>query len=200
MDMAGLFPKYFNIRRGSYFALILSIAMCPWELLASAGTFISVMGAYSVFLGPMCGIQICDFFIIRSRRMKLSALYTPSPTGIYYYVRGINPRAFIAWVIGWAPQIPGFIANVNASVSVPQACTEMFYLAFPLGFAISFTLYYAINKFFPPAGLGEYDDVDYYGTFTSEEAAKLGVSQIEENSSENVSMEKGGALKEVISA
>jgi NCS1 family nucleobase:cation symporter-1 len=45
MDLAGLLPKYFNIRRGSYLALIISIAMCPWELLASAGTFISVMGA-----------------------------------------------------------------------------------------------------------------------------------------------------------
>jgi NCS1 family nucleobase:cation symporter-1 len=49
MDLAGLFPKYFNIRRGAYFALILSIAMCPWELLASAGTFISVMGACKYF-------------------------------------------------------------------------------------------------------------------------------------------------------
>lgn len=45
MDLAGLFPKYFNIRRGAYLALVISIAMCPWELLSSAGTFISVMGA-----------------------------------------------------------------------------------------------------------------------------------------------------------
>ncbi|OAG35413.1 hypothetical protein AYO21_10423 [Fonsecaea monophora] len=184
MDMAGLLPKYFNIRRGSYLALILSIAMCPWELLASAGTFISVMGAYSVFLGPMCGIQICDYFLIRRQRMKLSDLYTPSPQGIYYYFHGTNPRAFVAWVCGWAPQLPGFIANVNKSVSVPKACTEMFYLAFPLGLAISFTLYYGLNRMFPPQGLGEYDDVDYYATFTNDEAAKLGVSPLEETQGE----------------
>ncbi|KIX95714.1 uncharacterized protein Z520_08421 [Fonsecaea multimorphosa CBS 102226] len=184
MDMAGLLPKYFNIRRGSYLALILSIAMCPWELLASAGTFISVMGAYSVFLGPMCGIQICDYFLVRSRRIKLSDLYRPSPSGIYYYFHGVNPRAFVAWVCGWAPQLPGFIAYVNPSVSVPKACTDMFYLAFPLGLAISFTLYLGLNKVFPPKGLGEYDDVDYYGTFTSDEAAKLGVSLLEETQGE----------------
>ncbi|OQU97971.1 hypothetical protein CLAIMM_03819 [Cladophialophora immunda] len=184
MDMAGLLPKYFNIRRGSYLALILSIAMCPWELLASAGTFISVMGAYSVFLGPMCGIQICDYFLVRSRRMKLSDLYRPSPSGIYYYFHGVNPRAFVAWICGWAPQLPGFIANVNPTVHVPKACTDMFYLAFPLGLAISFTLYYGLNKVFPPKGLGEYDDVDYYGTFTSDEAAKLGVSLLEETQGE----------------
>ncbi|KAL6245487.1 hypothetical protein RBB50_007486 [Rhinocladiella similis] len=190
MDLAGLFPKYFNIRRGAYLGLIISIAMCPWELLASAGTFISVMGAYSVFLGPMCGIQICDYFFIRSRKMKLADLYTPSPAGIYYYFHGVNPRAFVAWVCGWAPQLPGFIANVNKSVVVPKACTEMFYLAFPLGLAISFSIYYGLNRAFPPKGLGEFDDVDYYSTFTSDEASKLGVSLPEETEYE----EKDGQL------
>jgi NCS1 family nucleobase:cation symporter-1 len=124
----------------------------------------------------MCGIQICDYFFIRRQRVKLTDLYSPSPSGIYYYVRGVNPRAFVAWVCGWAPQLPGFIANVNPTVSVPRACMEMFYLAFPLGLAISFTLYYSFNKVFPPMGVGEFDDVDYFGTFSEEEAAKLGVS------------------------
>jgi len=197
MDMAGLIPKYFNIRRGAYLALILSIAMCPWELLASAGTFISVMGAYSVFLGPMCGIQICDYFIIRSRRVKLSDLYSPSPSGIYYYVRGINPRAFAAWVCGWAPQLPGFIANVNPKISVPKPSTDMFYLAFPLGLTISFTIYYGLNRIFPPQGAGEYDGIDYYGTFTNDEAAKLGILLMEENGGDNLVIEKG-ALDQVI--
>jgi nucleobase:cation symporter-1, NCS1 family len=53
MDMAGLFPTYINIRRGAYVGLVLSIALCPWELLSSASTFISVLSAYSVFLGPL---------------------------------------------------------------------------------------------------------------------------------------------------
>lgn len=77
MDMAGLFPSYINIRRGAYVGLVLSIAMCPWELLASAGTFISVLGAYGVFLGPMTGIMVCDYFVLRRRRLKLSDLYHP---------------------------------------------------------------------------------------------------------------------------
>lgn len=59
----------------------------------------------------------------------------------------------------------------------------MFYLAFPLGLAISFAIYFGLNKVFPPQGLGEYDDVDYYATFTSEEATKLGVSPLEKTES-----------------
>jgi nucleobase:cation symporter-1, NCS1 family len=180
MDLAGLVPTYFNIRRGSYFALMLSIAMCPWELLASAGTFISVMGAYSVFLGPMCGLQICDYFLVRKQKVKLSDLYHPGKAGLYYYVLGINPRAFVAWVIGWAPQLPGFVATVNPDVKVPQACMHMYSLAFPVGLAISGTIYYGLCSIWPVQGAGEYDGVDYFGTFTEREAESLGVVIMDE--------------------
>lgn len=132
----------------------------------------------------MSGIQICDYFLIRSRKVKLSDLYSPSPAGIYYYFHGVNPRAFVAWICGWAPQLPGFVAYVNKGVVVPKACTEMFYLAFPLGLAISFTIYFGLNRVLPPQGLGEYDDVDYYSTFTSDEALKLGISPMERTISE----------------
>lgn len=111
--------KYFNIRCSAYFALILLNAMCPWELLASAGTFISVVGVYSVFLSLIYGIQICDYFLIRQQRVKLLDLYCPAPSGIYHYVRGVNSRAFTALVVGWALQLPGFVVTVNTSVSVP---------------------------------------------------------------------------------
>lgn len=190
MDLAGLLPKFFNIRRGSYFALIISIAMCPWQLLASAGTFISVMSAYSTFLGPMVGIQICDYFLIKNQKIKLSDLYTPSYTGVYYYFYGVNPRAFAAWVCGWATQMPGFIATVNTNITVPDAMMKMFYLAFPLGFAFSFIIYYGLCKAFPPVGAGSYDDIDYYATFTSDEAAKLNVIVPEETMAGKLSEEK----------
>ena len=49
MDMAGLAPSFINIRRGAYIGLVLSIAMCPWQLLSAASTFISVLSAYSKF-------------------------------------------------------------------------------------------------------------------------------------------------------
>jgi len=52
----------------------------------------------------------------------------------------------------------------------------MFYLAFPVGLVISFVLYYGLNRIWPPRGVGEYDDVDHFGTFSSDEASKLGVA------------------------
>ena len=217
MDMAGLVPSYvessnlfrestgadlrlvtsyINIRRGAYIGLILSIAMCPWQLLSSAATFISVLSAYSVFLGPMVGIMVCDCeypgirdsprfilmcdhsidWILRNRRVKLSDLYHPRKEGLYHYWHGVNWRAFISWTVGWAYLIPGFAHAVTPSVVVPQACTDLYRLAFPLGFVVSFLAHWGINLLSPPPGLGVSDDVDYYGTFTTDEAEKLGVA------------------------
>lgn len=177
MDMAGLVPSFINIRRGAYIGLILSIAMCPWQLLASASVFISVLSAYSVFLGPMVGIYVCEYWFLRQRKVKLSDLYHPRPDGIYHYWHGVNWRSFTSWTIGWSYLIPGFAATVTPdAVQVPQACINLYYLAFPLGFTVSFLVHLALNRIWPPVGLGDKDDIDYYGTFTTEEAVRLGVA------------------------
>lgn len=182
MDLAGLFSSYINIRRGAYIGLILSLALCPWQLLSSAAVFISVLSAYSVFLGPIIGIQVCDYWLVRRRKLKLSDLYHPRPDGIYYFVKGFNPRSFVAWVLGFATQLPGFSANVTPDrVQVGQAWNELFYLAFPLGFAISFSVHYVINYIWPPAGLGVVDETDYFGTFEPDEALRLGVAPSSES-------------------
>ena len=59
---------------------------------------------------------------------------------------------------------------------MPEACIHLYYLAFPLGFTVSFILHWFLNRIWPPEGLGEKDDIDYYGTFTNEEAVRLGVA------------------------
>ncbi|KAK8112061.1 NCS1 nucleoside transporter [Apiospora kogelbergensis] len=176
MDLAGLVPTYIDIRRGAYVVLVLSIAMCPWELLASAGVFINILSAYGVFLGPIVGIMTCEYWVLRKRRVKLTDLYHPGRSGVYYYWNGVNVRAFVSWILGFSYLIPGFVHNVNPAIEVPKACEDLFNLAFPLGFTVSFLVHLGINKLAPPVGLAETDDADYYNTFTFEEAARLGVA------------------------
>lgn len=37
-------------------------------------------------------------------------------------------------------------------------------------------MHFCLNKLFPPVGLGVIDEIDYYNTFTEDEALKLGVA------------------------
>ena len=44
-----------------------------------------------------------------------------------------------------------------------------------IGFFTSSVIFFSLNKLFPVAGLGEFDEIDTYGTFTHQEAARMGV-------------------------
>ncbi|OAL37940.1 hypothetical protein AYO20_02773 [Fonsecaea nubica] len=174
-DLAALFPRWINIRRGAVITFVLGIAINPWQLADTANTFINVLDGYSVFLGPMVGMMVCDFWVIRDRKLKLSDLYIPNESSIYWYNRGFNWRAYASWLVGMAPALPGFINAVNPAIHVPKGAQEIFYLAYIEGFALAFVVHYVLNRLFPVPGLGEIDSEDLFATFTVEEARELGV-------------------------
>ena len=47
------------------------------------------------------------------------------------------------------------------------------------GFSLSAFIFYVTMRIFPVDGLGDCDAIDYYGTFTVKEAARLGVAQLD---------------------
>ncbi|WVQ63452.1 uncharacterized protein L199_001605 [Kwoniella botswanensis] len=164
IDLASLFPKWVNIRRGAYFTTLMALPMCPWALVSGATVYISVMSGYATFLAPMTGLMVFDYIFIRKRQIKLSDLYQCNPSSIYYYYKGVNLRAAIAWVCGVAPCFPGFLASVS-TVKIPLGATYVYYLCWPLGFTISGVVFVILSKIWPPNGIGEVDGYDYFGTF-----------------------------------
>lgn len=165
IDLASAMPKYINIRRGAYITLAVSVGMCPWALLSGATAFINVMSGYATFLGPITGIMVFDYFFVRQRKIKLTALYDGSPNSIYWYWRGCNWRVPISWVIGVAPLFPGFLVSVGSGVTIPDGMQKLYYLCYPYGFLVSGILHVALSKAFPPHGVGEVDEYDVFGTF-----------------------------------
>lgn len=180
MDMAGLLPRYINIRRGAYIGLIVSMALCPWQLLASASTFTAVLNGFAVFFAPICGIQICDYFVIRTRRIKLTDLYHSQSHGIYYFWHGVNVRTVVAWLCGWIPLVPGLAKTANpahaAQATLSVEHIDRFYdLNVFYGFFVAFLVYYLACKIWTPPALGETDTEDVFGTFTPEDIGTVQV-------------------------
>lgn len=140
--------------------------------------------------------MICDYFLIRRQTIKLSDLYSLRRDGIYQFWHGFNWRSYVAWFIGFSYLLPGFAHAVNDKIIVPEACTDLYYLAFPLGFTVSFCVHWAVNTMFPPPGLGEKDETDHFMTFTPEEAAKLGVALCEVYEGTSIRDEAGVVTQE----
>ncbi|KAM5467015.1 hypothetical protein MauCBS54593_005635 [Microsporum audouinii] len=155
-DLAATFPKYINIRRGAYITIALSIACNPWKLVSTATIFLSVLSSYAVFLGPMTGLMISAWFVVHRRKLKVEDLYTGNHSSIYWFSHGFNWRAFIAWICGTVPSLPGFVTSVNANVQVPLGFTRIYQLCFLVGFGISASVYTALHLAFPDAKLQQY--------------------------------------------
>ena len=107
-DFSNLYPRLISFRTGGLITGFLGLAMCPWKLLATPDAYIfGWLVGYSGLLGPVAGIMVCDYFFIRGTELDVNSLYHRE--GMYYYSKGVNPRALIALALGVAIALVGLI-------------------------------------------------------------------------------------------
>ncbi len=94
-DFSNLNPRRISFRTGCLITGVLGIAMMPWKLLGDFSSYIfGWLVGYSGLLGPIAGVMIADYFLIRRSRLKVDDLYRRN--GEYEYDNGINKNAVIA--------------------------------------------------------------------------------------------------------
>jgi NCS1 family nucleobase:cation symporter-1 len=101
---ANLWPSRIDFARGGILTGIIGIAIMPWKLLENADRYIGWLIAYSGFLGPIAGIFIADYWVVRKARLSLPDLY--SSDGIY---GTWNPAALVALFIGIGVALAGLV-------------------------------------------------------------------------------------------
>jgi len=105
---SNLNPKLISYVTGGLITAVIGIVMMPWKLLASMGNYIFTwLTGYSGLLGAILGILICDYWVLRRRRLSLADLFDTN--GVYSYSNGINWRAIISLCVAVLPVVPGFI-------------------------------------------------------------------------------------------
>jgi NCS1 family nucleobase:cation symporter-1 len=131
-DFSNLAPRLISFRTGGMITGFLGLAMMPWKLMETFGSYIfGWLVGYSGLLGPVAGIMVADYFLVRRTKLDCYSLYRRG--GIYEYRRGINPAALIALVVGVVAALIGRF--------VP-AVSFLYDYAWFIGFFLSGTLYY----------------------------------------------------------
>jgi nucleobase:cation symporter-1, NCS1 family len=103
-----LWPQRIGFATGAVLTGLLSLAMQPWYVLSTFATYVFTwLGTYGAMLGSFDGIAIADYWLVRKTRLDLAQLYTTG--GRYAYAGGLNPRAVVAVVIGWALALLGLV-------------------------------------------------------------------------------------------
>jgi NCS1 family nucleobase:cation symporter-1 len=107
-DFSNLNPRRISFRTGGLITGVIGIAMMPWKLLSDPNAYIfKWLVGYSALLGPIAGVMIADYFLIRRARLKLDDLYRRG--GIYEFENGINWRAVTALATGVVIALLGLV-------------------------------------------------------------------------------------------
>ncbi len=144
-DFSALLPKLISYRTGGTITAVIGVLIMPWKLLETTGGYIFVwLAGYSALLGPIAGILIADYWLIRRTRLDVDDLYRAD--GRYSYRGGWNPAALIAFAAGVLPNLPGFLrtAAPSAFAWIGDSWAAAYAYAWFIGLAIALAVYSAL--------------------------------------------------------
>ena len=132
-------PHKISFKQGAMITAIIGIVMLPWRLYNNAAAYIFTwLIGYGALLGPVAGIMIADYFVVRRGELVVTDLYTRR--GIYEYSRGFNWIAIAALIIGVAPSLPGFVTALRG-VPARGVFGTIYNWAWFVGFLLAVLLY-----------------------------------------------------------
>jgi NCS1 family nucleobase:cation symporter-1 len=153
-DFSSLAPGAISYRTGGYITAGIALVMMPWKILESTqGYIFTWLLGYSALLGPIAGILIVDYYVVRKTALNVDHLYRHD--GQYTYSNGWNPIAIVALVAGVLPNIPGFLnaAFPAAFPDVGDTFKSIYTYAWFVGIAISALVYGVMMKLRPMSTL-----------------------------------------------
>ncbi|KAG6500890.1 purine-uracil permease NCS1-like [Zingiber officinale] len=145
--LVNLSPSAFTFRRGALLTAFLGIAFQPWRLLSSSESFVYTwLLGYSALMGPIGGIVIADYYLVKGMELDVSALYSEDPRSRYYYQGGCNAAAMAALVAGILPILPGFLHKVGILANASQAFVAAYNNAWFVSFFVSAIIYLILSS------------------------------------------------------
>ncbi len=101
-DIANLYPEKINFRLGGLITSVLSALVCPWLFVASPQAITLFVSIFGAALGPLFGVIMADYYLVKRQMVTIDELYSMSPTGQYFYDGGWNRNAVIALALSGA--------------------------------------------------------------------------------------------------
>lgn len=101
-----------------------------------------------LFMASVVAIMVCDYFLLVRGNVFLSHLYNGSrENNHYYFIKGWNVQAYIAYICGIALPFPGFVGTLGPTVSA--SAENLGHLGWMLSFTVSFVVYWALCTVWP---------------------------------------------------
>jgi len=144
-DFSNAAPSKINFKKGGLITAFIGILMMPWKLIADPqGYIFTWLIGYSSLLGPIGGILLCDYFLVRKQTLNTDELYTNQ--GQYYYYKGFNFAAIIAFISGVLPNIPGFFYRIKFIDTIHPIFETIYNYAWFVGLPLAGIIYLGLMR------------------------------------------------------
>ena len=126
----------------------IGILIMPWKLVADpSGYIFTWLIGYGALLGPIAGIMIADYYVLRKKHLDVEKLYRTD--GIYTYTAGFCLAAIAAFALAVLPNLPGFLVQTGVISGAHPFLTDVYQQAWFVGFGLAFALYLVFRKISP---------------------------------------------------
>jgi len=131
---------------------VIGFFLAPWWAVSNGPGIVNYVTAFSanygIILGPIGGIMVADYYVLRKRNYDLQKLYTKGPEG-YWYHNGYSYAAILSYVLtilivylfSWA------VGQISWTGPIPWPTNLSWYL----GVVLNFILYIPLAKAFKEA-------------------------------------------------
>ncbi|MBT2515236.1 NCS1 family nucleobase:cation symporter-1 [Arthrobacter sp. ISL-30] len=94
--LTNLLPKHLDFRKAAWISGTIGLIILPWNLYNNPLVIVYFLGGLGALLGPLFGVVMADYWLLRRGKVNVPELYTADPAGSYFYKKGVNPKAIIA--------------------------------------------------------------------------------------------------------
>ena len=98
-DFSNVAPTKISWRTGGMIAAVGSVLITPWNLFNNASAIHYTMDTLGAVIGPLFGILIIDFYVIRKQKIEVDDLFSMEPGKTYSYKNGWNPVAVLSVIV-----------------------------------------------------------------------------------------------------
>ncbi|MNJ51030.1 putative allantoin permease [compost metagenome] len=141
-QLAALFPKSINYRKGVIIAGVVSVLIMPWRFMSGGSAIIVFLNGIGALLGPVAGVMIVHYYFVQRQTIDLNQLYydeheQATNRSIY---NSVNVKAYIATLAGLILSLIGQFIPVFSFLSD---------IAWIAGFVTAFIIYWILIKVSP---------------------------------------------------
>ena len=137
-SLINFLPNSLTLKSASYIILIVSFFIgISWVTVLSQIGILSFVDTFSSFFGPLFGVMIADYYLIKSQSISNKDIYSTEDKGIYYFSNGWHIKGLYSLLVG-------FIFSASTIWNPNLMFLQSF--AWIIGAIISLIIYYLLTK------------------------------------------------------